>query len=199
LFQLVAAMRPISYPNIHVIQLVGGMGSQNPSEIGSLLAPQLADLFGCNCHYLPAPPVADSAFTRNAYMQESSIKETLELANHADIALVGVGSTNVDVNTPLKLGIISQRENDNLINHGAVGNVCSCFYNIHGEILKTDINERIVGIELSDLKKIPVVIGISAGIKKAEGILGGLRGKHINTLFTDDSTARRILELANMD
>ena len=196
LYQMVRAMRPMSYPQVKVVQLVGGMGSQKPSEIGSLLAPLLADMLGCVCHYLPAPTMTDSAAVRNAFMQESSIRDTLELAVKADIALVGIGSIKPEVNTPYKLGIISDEELQDLLAAGAVGNVCGYFYNNHGQFLNIDVNQRLVGIELHDLVKIPTVIGVSAGVMKAEGILGALRGKYINNLVTDDATARRILELA---
>ncbi|NPV77717.1 MAG: sugar-binding transcriptional regulator [Anaerolineae bacterium] len=195
LYQMVRAMRPMSYPHVEVVQLVGGMGAQKPSAIGSLLAPLLADLLGCTCHYLPAPTITESAAVRNAFMQERSIRETLDLAFRADIALVGIGSIKPEVNTPYKLGIINDEELQSLLSAGAVGNVCGYFYDIHGNFLDVDVNHRLVGIELKDLVHIPTVIGVSGGVQKAEGILGALRGKYINILITDDRTARRILEI----
>lgn len=195
LYQMLRAMRPMTYPEVDVFQLVGGMGRQKPSTIGPMLAPMLADLLGCTCHYLLAPTITDSIAVRNAIMQESTIRDTLKLAQCADIALVGIGSTNIEVNTPYKLGIINDKELNKLLDLNAVGNVCGYYYDINGKFLDIDINHRLVGIELRDLMKIPLVVGVSGGILKADGILGALRGKYVNVLITDDRTATRILEI----
>ena len=73
--------------------------------------------------------------------------------------------------------------------------MCARHYDIHGKVLDLDINRRIIGIELEDLHRVKVVIGVAGGEGKAEAIVGALRGYHINTLVTDEATALRVLEL----
>ncbi len=195
LHHMLRAIRPMSYPTVEVVQLVGGTGSQRPSSIGPLLAPLLAEALGCTCHYLQAPTITESVEICNMFMQERSIRETIDLGARSDIALVGVGAINPVVNTPYQLGVVTDQELQELVEIGAVGNVCGYHYTIDGSLLDIDLNRRLVGIDLTKLAKIPTVIGISAGVLKAEGILGALRGRYINVLITDEPTARKILEI----
>lgn len=196
LYHMLRALRPMSYPGVEIVQLVGGAGTQKPSQIGTLLAPNLAHILGCGCHYLLAPSIPESEVARNTFMKERSIRKTLDLAARSDIALVGIGSTKPEVNTPYKLGYINDAELKTIINAGAVGNICGWHYSQDGKILDIDINRRLVGIDIGELSKIPLVIGVSGGYEKAEGILGALKGQYIDVLITDELAARRILELS---
>lgn len=51
------------------------------------------------------------------------------------------------------------------------------------------------GVELSDLARIPKVVGVAGGLHKAEAILGALRGGYLAVLVTNELTALRLLEL----
>lgn len=196
LSEMLKVMQPVNYPNVNVVQLVGGMGYQRPSTIGPLLAPTLASILGCSCRFLYAPAYTESEEARKAFMHERSIRETLDLACSADIAMVGIGSTVPEVNTAYQLGCITDNELADILAAGAVGNVCGVHYSIDGKVLEIDINRRVVGLDLQSLSKIPQAVGVSGGVQKAEGILGALRGHYVNVLITDESAARRILELA---
>ena len=57
------------------------------------------------------------------------------------------------------------------------------------------INDRVIGIDLEDLRAIPRVVAVARGLPKAQSILGALRGKFLSVLATDDLTARAVLEL----
>ena len=49
-----------------------------------------------------------------------------------------------------------------------------------------------IGVDLEGLRRIRTTIGIAGGKRKFAAILGGLRGKWINTLVTDQYTAERL-------
>ena len=55
LHQLIKALRPMATPDVEIIQLIGGTGSEAGSQIGPLLAPMLANTLGCTCRYIHAP------------------------------------------------------------------------------------------------------------------------------------------------
>ena len=57
------------------------------------------------------------------------------------------------------------------------------------------LHDRRIGIELSDLKQIPKVVGVAGGMHKAEAILGALRGGYLDVLVTNEIAAIRLLEL----
>jgi DNA-binding transcriptional regulator LsrR (DeoR family) len=75
---------------------------------------------------------------------------------------------------------------------GAVGNICLRYYDAHGIEIRHPLGDRVVGVAFEQLKKIPRVVGIAGGKQKLPAILGALRGRWINTLITDQYTAKRL-------
>jgi DNA-binding transcriptional regulator LsrR (DeoR family) len=195
LYQMVRALHPMSRPGVQVIQLIGGTGSEKGSTVGPLLAPLLANSLGCACRYLHAPLMTESEASREALLQDRSIRETLELAERAQIALVGIGSTNPEIYNPYRLGYVNDDELREIRNAGAVGLVCGQHFTVDGTLLDIGINRRIVGISLKALSKVDRVIGVAGDVLKAEAILGALRGRYVNVLITDERAAQRVLEL----
>jgi DNA-binding transcriptional regulator LsrR (DeoR family) len=60
--------------------------------------------------------------------------------------------------------------------------------------VETGFRQRMITIDLDDLKRIPVVAGIAGGRHKVQSILGALRTGYLNTLITDEDTARRVVK-----
>lgn len=57
------------------------------------------------------------------------------------------------------------------------------------------MNNRVIGLSLEDLRKIPCVIGIASENTKATAILGALRTGIINIIATTASNINTILSL----
>jgi DNA-binding transcriptional regulator LsrR (DeoR family) len=70
------------------------------------------------------------------------------------------------------------------------------FYKIDGTMDGIEINKRIIGIELDELRRIPVSMAVARGLPKIEAIYGALRGHYVSVLATDDVTARGVLARA---
>jgi DNA-binding transcriptional regulator LsrR (DeoR family) len=56
-----------------------------------------------------------------------------------------------------------------------------------------DINERIIGVGLDDLRHVQHSFAIARGPAKIEAICGALRGRYLTALVTDDLTARGVI------
>ncbi len=197
---MIKLIRPMTNKTIEIVQLLGATGSEKINTTdGPLLAQMLSELFGCPCRYLHAPLIVESYAAREALMQERSIRETLLRAERAEIALVGIGSTNPELYSLLRAGYVDRKELSIITAQGAIGDVCAHHFNIYGEYLDIDINHRIIGIPVQTLFKIPTVIGVAGDVRKAPAILGALRGNYINVLITDDEAARNVIELNEAD
>jgi DNA-binding transcriptional regulator LsrR (DeoR family) len=59
--------------------------------------------------------------------------------------------------------------------------------------------KRVIGLNLQDLKKIEIVIGIAAGSDKTAAICGALKGELLNVLITDEITAKAVLASPTAD
>ncbi|OGO37109.1 MAG: hypothetical protein A2W35_07215 [Chloroflexi bacterium RBG_16_57_11] len=197
LYQMVLAFRPQSRPDMEVVQLIGGTGTERGSFIGPLLAPNLANCLGCTCRFLHAPLLMQNEVAKQLLLQDRMIRDTLDRAAMCDVGLVGIGSVLPELNNAYKLGYLSREELEQVRADGIVGDVAGLHYNIEGQILMDHwLNQRIVAVSAASLAKIKEVIAVAGGASKGETIFAALRGGHVHTLITDDQAARRVLELA---
>jgi len=195
IYEVVNAFEPEVYKDIEVIQMIGGIGAENPDIDGTELARRLAEKVGGRYRYLHAPLIVESADIKRAMMQERNVKGTLERVKKADIAIVGIGSTNPNVSSLIRAGYLNKKELSEIKKLGAIGDVCAKHFDIYGNLCQIDLNERVIGINIEELKKINYVIGIAGGKVKASAILGVLRGSYINVLISDDQAISEVLKL----
>jgi DNA-binding transcriptional regulator LsrR (DeoR family) len=90
--------------------------------------------------------------------------------------------------------IISRAELDELLRKGTVGDIALRYYDADGECIESEINDRIIGMTLEQIKQVPRVVGVSGGPQKVDAIRAALRGRLINVLITDSVTAGKLLE-----
>ncbi len=198
-YHTVNALSPRKKKPVLVVQMIGAVGTGNPQIDGPDLARRLSEIYGGEYKYLHAPLIVDNKEVREALLEESRIKETLEVSSRADIALVGIGTVDPPFSSLRRAGYLSEEELLALKEQGAVGDVCAYHFDPWGKVLDIDINQRVIGLPLHYLHKINYVIGVAIGQKKVPAIRGALRGKHINVLVTDDATARKVLEANEND
>ncbi len=191
---LVAALRPRKRTGVKIVQLLGADGcSVDPAHINEV-ARGIAEAFRGDWYLLPAPGVVHDEAIRDALLQEASIEAMLEMCRQADIALVGIGACDSSSGT-VHLGYLTPEEIGKMREDGAAGEICYRFYDINGQTLESQLENRVVGITLEDLSSIDTRMGIAGGLGKAEAILGALRGRYVNVLVVDEITARRVIEL----
>jgi DNA-binding transcriptional regulator LsrR (DeoR family) len=73
-----------------------------------------------------------------------------------------------------------------------VGDNLGWAFNQAGEMVRASTQQRVTSIQLRRPPKKPV-IAFAGGERKAEAVLGALRGQWINGLVTDETCARIIL------
>ena len=189
-----AGLDGVTPRGIEVVQMLGGAGSRDSEVDGTELARRLADTFGGRCRYLSAPLVVDDEQVATALLRQRSVRETLAAAAHADVALVGIGALVPGVSSLLRAGYLTPEGLADLLRQGAVGDVCGHHFGVDGAMIDTELSRRVVAINLASLRAIPRVIGVAAGVAKAEALVGALRARLVNVLVTDDATARAVLE-----
>jgi deoxyribonucleoside regulator len=191
----VTAMSPHTSLNIEVTQMIGSVGRVDSVIDGPELARQLATKLGGRYFYLPAPLFVDSATTRDTFLEQDTIQETLNRARDADVALVGVGTTESGASSFLRAGHLTEEQLATLRKQGAIGESSGIHFDIKGGA-DFDINRRVIGLNLDEVKNIPHVIAVACGLVKRRSILGALRGGYVKALATDDETAQAVLEEA---
>jgi deoxyribonucleoside regulator len=188
---------PAHYPNLTVVQLIGALNSINPEIDGPELARRIAWSYGGRYQLLPAPLIVDSRAMRDGLMNDRRVRQVLERAQLADVALVGIGTVDPEMSSLIRAGFLTTYELSQIAARGAVGDVCGIHFDEDGNILDIPVNQRVVGIPAGDLKRIPIVVGLAAGQSKSRPILGALRAGLVNTLFTDETTAHDIVNMVS--
>jgi DNA-binding transcriptional regulator LsrR (DeoR family) len=184
---------PGTVSDLDVSLLHGGVGSAGAGIQGVELARHIASLHPrSRVHYLHAPVLVDSPDIKDAMLRDGSIRAALESAASREMALVGIGT--LDETAPLiRYGHISPRDRRRLLAAGAIGDMCTRFFTPEGEPVHV-LDDRLIAIEWDELKRIPLVVAMAAGIDKRAAILGALRAGCIKVLITDEATARAVLK-----
>lgn len=197
LMAMVEAMNPLSRQSgAKVVQVLGGMGNPAVEHHAVHLVRRLAVLVQGEAIFLPAPGVVVSPETRQLYMQDPYVAEAIEKFKKITLCLVGIGSVEPSDMLASSGNIFSDEELNVLRQKGAVGDICMRFFDIDGRPIKNGFNERVIGLELEQLRGVKRSVGVAGGRRKVAAIRGAMRGGYINILITDIHTAMALVKSA---
>ena len=197
LLAMVEAMHPSPRAaGTQVVQILGGIGSPSMELHATQLTRRLANLLGGVATLLPAPGAVGSAEARRVMLKDRYVQEAIALFKSMTVALVGIGAVTPSKMLAASGNVFSAKELKSLSERGAVGDICLRFFDAQGAPVVTPLDERVIAIELSDLKRVDRVVGIAGGRRKLAAIRGALRGRRINVLITDRNTAERLVKSA---
>jgi DNA-binding transcriptional regulator LsrR (DeoR family) len=195
LLRTVASMQPRSRSDkSHVVQILGGIGTPTAEVHAIQLTQQLASLLHAQPHFLTAPGVASSPQAAAAYLTEPSVQATMSFFNQLTVALVGIGTLNPSRLLGESGNAFNRTELAHLRRLGAVGDICLHFFDAEGRDVGGPLNDRVTGMSLDQLRKVPRVIAVAGTLEKVEAVRGALEGKLVTTLITDRLTAEHLLE-----
>ena len=181
-----------SYPGVTIVQMLGGLGPVDELEHSAELTRRVSQKLNARLRLLPAPGIVSARAAADALMADKQISETLALGAKADIAVVGLGVLQPDTILLRDGTIITPNDLETLKAAQAVGDIALRYLGAHGDPLDVEINDRIIGLTLEQIKAIPRVIGIGGGEIKYDIIRAALRGKILDVLVTDHATAQAL-------
>jgi DNA-binding transcriptional regulator LsrR (DeoR family) len=176
-----------------IVQVIGGVGNSSVQVKATHLTDRLARVTGAKPVYLPAPGIVSTAAVRDALLADPNLVHLNQAWDDLTTVLAGIGSLTPSPLLKSSGNAISEDETEQLRVKGAVGDVCLRFFDADGVLIESDLNQRVVGIESDRLRAVPRKIGIAGGTVKFEAIRGAARGKWIDVLITDRTTAERLL------
>jgi DNA-binding transcriptional regulator LsrR (DeoR family) len=195
LLEMVNAMHPSQrFKKTRVIQILGGVGSPNAEVHAAQMTRRLADLIGGQATLLPAPGVVGSRAARDVLIKDRFVREAVDLFPQITLALVGIGATEPSRALASSGNIFSPQEVQLLAAKGAVGDICLRFFDASGRQVTTELNDRVISMELGQLHAVRRVVGVAGGRRKFHAIRGALWGRLINVLITDLASANQLLD-----
>lgn len=186
------ALIPRSIKGSQVVQLEGGLSNSEWNNYSREILENFANNFNTVAQYLPLPVIFDNKATKEQVDKDRYIKRILELGRHANIALFSVGTVRPNA-LFFRLGYTDIQEQEK-IQRNSVGDICSRFFDVEGRVCNRDLDERTVGITLSELRDKEYSIMISGGEGKINAIKAALKGRYANVLITDQFTGKALLE-----
>ena len=176
-----------------VVDLAGGFGQVTDEISARAVTLQIARKLDAQCFQLPAPIIVENIATAHALSREPIIRKALEKASESDIAIMGVGPTDVD-SLLYRSGYVSETDLEYLKQRHAVGSIFGRFYDLSGRECDSEFRERAIALTFDDLRKIPERMALSMGAHRIQAILGLMYGELITTLVTDSDTATALLD-----
>jgi len=191
LYQVALHLRNKYVNNVKVVQLNGGVSY---SEINTY-AHEIMQLFGAafnsSPYYLPLPAIVDNPLVKETIESDRHIRNVLDLGKSANIALFTVGIPTAD-SVLINTNYFSE-EDLQMIYSDAVGDICSRYIDMDGQICSEVLNSRTIGIDPTELSKKEQSILVCGGPKRVGALHGALQGKYANILITDYFTGQSLL------
>lgn len=190
---MMQALQPTETEDVHVVQMLGGVGPPEAEAHAADLSRRLAQLLDGRLTVLPTPGIVDNPQVRDVLVSDRHAQTALELFSDLTTAYVGIGALSTN---PIfdEDPAVSEQTYDELVASKAVGDIALRFFDAEGRPVRTALDERLIGITLEKLHDTDCVVGVAGGSGKIDAIHGALRGHCIDVLITDHSTATEIAD-----
>jgi deoxyribonucleoside regulator len=184
------------YYNVHVLQMVGSLGTGNPLIDGIELAYRISSKLNGTYSNIISPAFVDNEFVQEYLFNQPQIKSIINMANNLDVVLTGIGSVSDNRSTLRVAGYLTESDVKELTNNGCVGHVAARFFDDKGnEILLKD--HYPIAVPLDALKNARKSIGICASASRAAPVIAAIKSSFINTLIADEALANEMLDLTD--
>ncbi len=179
--------------NMRFVLTLGAVVGSLPDLETLEAARHLSSALGGDLQVLMAPNMTSSSDVHKAFMDEPQISAVLEMARKADAAFFGIGSIDGDSRqVPMVRQLMPEVENK-LKKLGAVGDINGHFFDAAGNPVKSELDERLVGLTIEDIRSMPLTVGIATGRGKYTAVKSLLKGGVLKVLATDVESAKRLV------
>ncbi|MGY5777249.1 sugar-binding transcriptional regulator [Rhizobium sp. LEGMi135b] len=184
-------MARVSAKDLRFVSLLGGLTrnyAANPYDVMH----RIAEKTGMQSHVMPVPFFANTREDRDVLLAQRGVTEVFDLANGADLKLVGLGTVDTDAQLVLS-GMVEPKEIKEITAAGGVGEILGHFFDADGNILETMLTSRTLSASLPRTKG-ERLVALSGGLPKVEAIRAVLKSRCLYGLITDEKTAQALLK-----
>ncbi|WP_410170858.1 sugar-binding transcriptional regulator [Corynebacterium pygosceleis] len=197
LYSVSAQLEHTDRRGVEIVQLKGGTSHSERSTFDIETINSFCLAFNATARTLPLPVIFDSEETKRIVERDRHIARILAAGRETDLVTFTVGDVHRG-SLLLNLGYLSETEIDTLLDRAA-GDVCSRFFTAGGEVALPSIDDRTVGITLTELASRPIRLLIAGGAAKTTAIATALDMGLATHLVIDRPTALRVLDVAGTE
>lgn len=172
-------------------------GASRAGEPGNAdhICRKLARRFGGRAETLYAPAYVPDAALRDALLRNPTVRQTLDAARGADMAVVGIGDLGEESHM-VRMGWFRRDEILAARAAGVVGDLMGYdFFDLEGRERNEILGGRIVGLRLSELRAVGTVIALASEPGKTLAVLAALRTGAVDVLAVPLAVAQGVLHL----
>jgi deoxyribonucleoside regulator len=177
--------------SLTVVQAMGSVDSTinvfDAQEVGRVMAQRLGGIFLS----LNTPAFIPEKRTRDALLELPQVRIVHENLDRANVAIVGLGTLSNSVF--VERGTLDSAMIRDLTRAGAVGELCGRFVDADGRECDTAWRDRVISVQVEQLRRIPQVVAVVSGNDRSQAILAAIRGGLIKSLVIDELGASALL------
>ncbi|MET8686691.1 sugar-binding domain-containing protein [Streptomyces sp. NPDC004732] len=178
-------------PPCTVVQLTG-VYDAGTAERGSVEAVRrAAQVSGGEAHPIYAPMLLPDPATASALRNQTGIARAFEYFDKVTVACVSIGSWEPGISTVHDM--LSDEERAHYASLGVAAEMSAHLFDAEGRRVGRDLGERCITVEADRLRRIPEVVAIAGGQRKAAAIDAVLRSGLVTSLVTDTAAADQLL------
>ncbi|WP_064692937.1 sugar-binding transcriptional regulator [Rhizobium aegyptiacum] len=183
-------MPRISAKQTKFVSLLGGLTRNygaNPYDVMH----RIAEKTGTQAYVMPVPFFANTADDLQVLRAQRGVKEVFDLADAADLKLVGLGTVDAEAQLVLS-GMVEPAEIEDIASAGGVGEILGHFFDANGQVLDTALTARTLSASFPQTAK-ERLVALAGGLGKVPAIRAILRSRRLHGLITDERTAQALL------
>lgn len=193
IYQIAIHMARRHHPEMTICQLLGSLS--NPFGFSAdRCSALLADRLGAQCVTLHAPAVLSRSETALTLRAEPIIANQLASIAQCDLALIAVGEAHREGHLR-RSGYLTAQEDAFYEDLNPAAAIVGRFIDGEGELIRGPIDDRVIGIDIDDLRNVATRVLVSVGSSRLHGLRAALRGKFASHLVTDVDSASILLEM----
>jgi DNA-binding transcriptional regulator LsrR (DeoR family) len=187
---MVRSLRPL--PGTAVVQLTGALSIPDGLDTSVDVVRDAASSSGGTAHLFYAPFTVPDAATARALRLQPEVARAFDQLPLVTKAVAGIGLWQPGQSTLYDASPEADREE--LRRLGVCADISGVFLDSDGEPVKTELAERMIGINHEQMRAIPELIAIPYGVAKAPAVLAALRSGLIGGLVTHTALAQQVLD-----
>lgn len=193
IYKVAEAAPHLAIEDVKVVQLVGSRetGLGFAAEVCSAT---IARHFGAECINLHVPLTLSSKELAEQMRAEPYIAAQLEAVANCNKALFACG-TVTDASHIARTHILSQESLKDYRAKGAAGVICARLIDSQGDPLPADIEDRMMGITLEQMRNKQMGLLVASGPERVAGARATMLGGYATHLVTCSNTAQQLLEM----
>ncbi|MCF1585984.1 sugar-binding transcriptional regulator [Tetragenococcus koreensis] len=187
------SLQDIEVSNIMCIPLVGGPSGRLVSDyhVNTITYEASKNLKG-KALLIDSPAFPKTKELKSALMSDDFNQELAKYWKKISVAVFGVGSPLMKDSDRWQFfygeDVLAK------LNGRVAGDVVSRFYDKQGQHIPNELDDRLIGINIEELKNINYRIAVAESLEKVPAIRGALLGGYANVVVTTQETAEEILK-----